>query len=228
MKKSIQFLAVLMILWMGLAALAQAALVDRGGGLIYDTDLNVTWLQDANYANTTGYIAEGVHFDTQFPTYTGMLWSAAMTWAANLSYYDVVRGVTYSDWRLPKAYLPSSTNICFGGNCSESEIGHLWYTELGNTYMNGAQTSWNTGPFQHLQSWYWTQTPDPDIEPWAVWFRWSTGEQSSGVKEFYYNSVWAVRDGDVAAQSNTVPLPSALLLLGSGLAGLTGVRRFYK
>lgn len=27
---------------------ANAALVDRGGGLIYDTILNVTWLQDAN------------------------------------------------------------------------------------------------------------------------------------------------------------------------------------
>jgi hypothetical protein len=31
---------------------AQATLVDRGGGLFYDNVLNVTWLQDANYANT--------------------------------------------------------------------------------------------------------------------------------------------------------------------------------
>ena len=28
---------------------ALAALIDRGGGLIYDTVLDVTWLQDANY-----------------------------------------------------------------------------------------------------------------------------------------------------------------------------------
>ena len=30
-------------------------LFDRGGGLIYDDVLNITWLQDANYALTTGH-----------------------------------------------------------------------------------------------------------------------------------------------------------------------------
>ena len=34
---------------------AGATLIDRGGGLIYDTVLNITWLQDANYAQTMGY-----------------------------------------------------------------------------------------------------------------------------------------------------------------------------
>jgi hypothetical protein len=29
-----------------------AAMVDRGGGMIYDDVLNVTWLQDANFAAT--------------------------------------------------------------------------------------------------------------------------------------------------------------------------------
>ena len=38
---------------------AQAALNDRGGGLLYDDVLNVTWLQDANYAKTSGYDADG-------------------------------------------------------------------------------------------------------------------------------------------------------------------------
>ena len=36
------------------SAASQAALIDRGGGLIYDDVLNVTWLQDARYAVTTG------------------------------------------------------------------------------------------------------------------------------------------------------------------------------
>jgi len=35
------------------------ALVDRGGGMIHDTVLNITWLQDANYAQTSGYDADG-------------------------------------------------------------------------------------------------------------------------------------------------------------------------
>ena len=29
---------------------SHAALIDRGGGLIYDDVLNITWLQDAGYA----------------------------------------------------------------------------------------------------------------------------------------------------------------------------------
>jgi len=31
----------------GPATSTQAALIDRGGGLIHDTPLNITWLQDA-------------------------------------------------------------------------------------------------------------------------------------------------------------------------------------
>ena len=42
------------------ASVAQATLFDRGGGLIYDNVLDVTWLQDANYAKTSGYNAEGI------------------------------------------------------------------------------------------------------------------------------------------------------------------------
>ena len=33
---------------------AQAALVARGGGMIYDTTRNITWLADMNYARTSG------------------------------------------------------------------------------------------------------------------------------------------------------------------------------
>ncbi len=54
---------------------ANAALVDRGGGLIYDTILNVTLLQDANYAMTSGASTDG-----------RMTWSEAVAWAANFSY----------------------------------------------------------------------------------------------------------------------------------------------
>ncbi len=34
---------------------SNAFLRDRGGGLIHHDDLDVTWLQDANYAQTSGY-----------------------------------------------------------------------------------------------------------------------------------------------------------------------------
>ncbi len=59
------------------SGLAQATLLDRGGGLIYDDVLNITWLQDSNYAQTSGFDADG-----------RMNWSDANTWAAGLSYFD--------------------------------------------------------------------------------------------------------------------------------------------
>jgi hypothetical protein len=65
------------------APVAHAALNDRGGGLIYDSDLNITWLADANYADTSGYNTNGL-----------MNWDAANTWAANLNYGG------FDDWRL--------------------------------------------------------------------------------------------------------------------------------
>lgn len=42
------------------AATAHAALVDRGGGMVYDTTRNITWLADMNYARTSGYSGAGV------------------------------------------------------------------------------------------------------------------------------------------------------------------------
>jgi len=37
----------------------KASLVDNGNGLLYDTVLNITWLQDANYAKTSNYSTTG-------------------------------------------------------------------------------------------------------------------------------------------------------------------------
>ncbi len=58
-----------------------AALIDRGGGLIYDNILDVTWLQDANYSITSGYSSNGQ-----------LDWFAATEWVSNLGHYDSVRG----------------------------------------------------------------------------------------------------------------------------------------
>lgn len=60
---------------------AHSALFDRGSGLIYDDDLDITWQQRPSSVWTT--------------------WGSAMDWAANLSYFDSVRNVTLGDWRLP-------------------------------------------------------------------------------------------------------------------------------
>lgn len=58
------------------SAFANAALVNNGGGLIYDTDLNITW-----------YDAPAI----------GKSWQEAMDWAANLT----IGGTVAGSWRLP-------------------------------------------------------------------------------------------------------------------------------
>lgn len=76
-------------------------------------------------------------------------WPTAVSWA------DGLRFGGYTDWRLPKS------NTCERSNCTGSEMGHLWYVELGNTA--GAMT--NTGNFQNLRPGdYWSGTeyaPEP-------------------------------------------------------------------
>ena len=80
-----------------LTSSAEAALYDRGLGLIYDDVLDVTWLQDANYAKTSGYDSDGL-----------MDWQNAKTWAESLSYAG------FSDWRLPT--VSPSNGIGFNYN----------------------------------------------------------------------------------------------------------------
>src|SRR5688572_29847528 len=87
-----QRLLLLLCLSFGLTSTGNAVLIDRGGGLIYDTVLDITWLQDANYAQTSGFDADG-----------RMTWFEARDWANNLTYFDSVRNVTWTDWRLPYA-----------------------------------------------------------------------------------------------------------------------------
>jgi len=46
MRKLTAFLSGVVLVF-GVVGISNATLIDRGGGLIYDTDLDITWLQDA-------------------------------------------------------------------------------------------------------------------------------------------------------------------------------------
>lgn len=219
---------------------AQAELFDRGGGLLYDNVLNVTWLQDANYAMTSGYDADGL-----------MDWTAAKTWADGLVFHDSVRNVDYSDWRLA-ANTPVGTNwnyrYSMGGTTDysynitspHSELSYMYYQNLGlkgavsasgasqanfGIFGNGTKGGQNdVGLIKNLQSYsYWSGTasgPTYTVSAWVF-------DAAFGFQHLYYQSnllaAWAVRDGDVAA----VPEPEtyAMLLAGLGLIGVAASRK---
>lgn len=206
---------------LGFTMAANAALVDRGGGLIYDDDRDITWLSNANYG------AGSVYDDGFLTTDGAMTWQSAVSWAANLSYYDSVRDFTFTDWRLP-ATPPPPDNGCTippisgGTGCTASELGHMYYGELGGTFVNPAVPSSvpGPGPFTNLQAdGYWSGTEFDATFAWVLNFGFS-GQQAADQKILGYYA-WAVRDGDVAA----IPAPGAAWLLGTGLLALIGRAR---
>ena len=127
------------VLAMGAVANAKAVLIDRGNGMIYDSDQDLTWLQDANYAQISGYDGDGM-----------MDWNTATNWAAGLSYSG------YDDWRLPTItdngnngcdWSFSGTECGYNVDTSGSELAYVWYDALGNTpYFDtsgtGPQAGW--------------------------------------------------------------------------------------
>ncbi len=223
----------ILTLAISMSSVANATLIDRGNGMIYDSDQDITWLQDANYAMTSGYDADG-----------RMNWDSATAWANNLMYGG------YNDWRLANtadtgAPGPQCTNS--GTDCGSnvdtygSELAYMWYDILGNTpYYDtdgNAQAGWGLTStsadgvdilnFQNKM--YWSGTEVEGYSNLAWMFNANVGMQGYASKDGYELYAWAVRDGDVAAsvpaRAASVPEPGSLMLLAAGLVGVAGFKR---
>ena len=213
---------------------AQALLIDRGNGLLYDNVLNVTWLQDANYAKTSGYSATGL-----------MDWASANTWADNLI-FDGLTG-----WRLatntPINGSSFNYNASFDGTTDESynisspknELAYMYKVNLGlkaqyssigvaqsdsGIFGNGAIGGQNNVDLvKNLQSYYyWSGAEYPrtygNANAWVLDSSYGSSTYSVTYNQFY---AWAVRPGDVIA----VPEPAAFWLFSIGLMSLLSLRR---
>lgn len=125
------------------SALSNAALVDRGGGLIYDSDQDLTWTQDAGLS---GFRSS---------------WDDATAWADNL----VLGG--FDDWRLP------TTTQFDDPTCSGDVRGDLFFEHrldcLGGEMerLTAAADPWTNSLFENInRTRYWTDTPYRDgIDP---------------------------------------------------------------
>jgi hypothetical protein len=183
----------------------QAVLIDRGDGLIYDSEQDITWLQDANLI---GGFSSWVH---------------ASFWADNLIYQG------FDDWRLYNA----DPSCGLGPSCTTNELGYLYYNYFGLTEGDGIPaitTNPNFALFANiLNAPYWSGTIDA-VDPSLAW----SFNLSNGLQETYSlgrsGLAWAVRDGDAGGGDlvdtpTRVSAPNTLLLFGFVVASLVVRRR---
>ena len=126
----------------------------------------------------------------------------------------------YTGWHLPTALNANGSGPCGPGyNCTGSELGHLYYTELGVTQGNNITSSIKPylGLFTNVQNFfYWSGTeyaPNPELA-------WNFGTYN-GFQDYFNKGIlgyaWAVRSGDV-------PEPGVMGLLGIGALAWAGTK----
>lgn len=235
------------------AATCAAAVHDRGGGLLYDDVLDVTWLADANYAKTSGAHPTGK-----------MTWAEANAWVAALVYRDPARRRAIAGWRLPSVAptrgadfdhtfrTDGSTDEGYNIRSPKAEFSHLYYVDLGITgwYLPDGSHSqdprnrvpfgvmrqhtaiWegqaDVGPVRNLQSGiYWCArrgTRQPSPADDAWIFTACEGNQRDGLPHPNAAFVWPVCDGDVAAEG---PAEAALQARRDAVAAVPGLVAFW-
>lgn len=233
MKKAFGFLFGLAFLVLS-TGVTQAALTTIGtaqfGGI--GTTYNLIWDDDNN-----GKSLVWLDYTHQATTRQNRVnWAVELNFPGSLTYnidpgYTVNWGTNI--WRLPATvdgpYVWDYTGKATAGyNITSSEMGHLYYTELGNlgyysttgVYQPGCGLK-NKGEFKNLvESGYWSGTEYAHYPDIAWYFSMDYGYQgSNGGSGTDYGL--AVREGQVS----TVPVPGAFWLLGSGLIGIVDLSR---
>ncbi|MBS3955338.1 MAG: DUF1566 domain-containing protein [Methylomicrobium sp.] len=210
---------------------AHAALTSYTGvgnvGLVYSSVSDVTWTQDANLFKTL-YDADNNLINliaAVTPTYSDPSYGfqlidfidyntafGGMSWWGGIAFANYLNSINYggsNQWR-----LPTSNAISGYDGTTGNELGQLFYSELNGNIPNSNYFN-NAQPFA-----YWSGTeyaPGP-ADAWVF--------SSGNHQQYYFNKftqayAWVVSPGQVAA----VPVPGAIWLFATGLAGLLHRKR---
>ena len=123
MKSHTVFKKVLLVGCILAATQAQASLVDLNNGLIYDTDSNLVWLQDANTDGAKN-------------------WDQAIQWASDFIYDDGF-GNQYEGWSLPSlSQLDHLLSTELGGSAGSllTETAPFYNFVTGGRYWTSTET----------------------------------------------------------------------------------------
>ncbi|WP_281561122.1 PEP-CTERM sorting domain-containing protein [Thalassomonas sp. RHCl1] len=238
--KSLVLCALFTVVNQAHAALLERTIVVDGGPNVdayYDDVLDITWLKNANFMETTDWDGNDETFRN---------WADAKTWVAQLSIGE------YDDWRLPSVQpldaidgfdyyqtLDGSTDVGYNSTSEMHELAYMFYANLGLESRINSNNTWNSrwvdynfyevntqslgnridiDSFYSAQYWY-----DEEYEAKAgnAWvFDTRVGRQVGLSQTLTGGRAWAVRDGDVAsAVTSEVPEPASVFLFASALLG---------
>ena len=229
----IKLILIIILLSISFPGLACATLLTIGTATYGGSDYKLIW-DDDNNGNSVVWL--------DF-TNTVASWSEQIAWATGLDTeltYNIEAAfkLSWSDdaWRLgetvDKPYVFGNDGTTTAGyGITSSEMGHLFYEDLGNlAYLDavGAMQPGfglqSTADFDNLvESYYWSGTEYSGNADHAWTF--STEHGYQGLVDMPSGGYGlAVRSGQVSV-TTPVPEPSTFLLLGAGLGGLALCRR---
>jgi hypothetical protein len=197
---------------------ARADLIDLGGGLVYDSAQDLTWLSDLAYVQSSGADSDGrVSYDQ------------AIDWVSSLVFGG------YDDWRLPKMRTSGILRDSDDEVTSlMNQLGGYWTGDDGWADYN-LPTSY--GPFDApVRPSMWVAPSDGDAcaygcYTWMGWtaidwapFHWDIGEAGPTVLAVRAGRA-GVEDVDTSRSPTNVPEPATLALIAMGAGGLACSRR---